>query len=63
MSNHATAVNAFHKDYVKTFMPEFLTKIRVEQQQIENGKKFGAKSRQREPDLDKPNGNTVVRKG
>ena len=38
-------VNAFHKDYVKTYMPEFLSTIRSESAAQENGQRFGAKSR------------------
>ena len=38
-------VNAFHKDYVKTYMPEFLSKLRTESEQVENGKKYGLRSR------------------
>ena len=38
-------VNAFHKDYVKTYMPEFLSTIRTESAAMENGQRFGAKSR------------------
>jgi hypothetical protein len=38
-------VNAFDKDYVKTYMPEFLSSIRVEEQQKKKGEIFGSKSR------------------
>lgn len=38
-------MNAFHPDYVKTYMPEFLSSIRLEEQQRKNGEKFGSKSR------------------
>jgi hypothetical protein len=38
-------VNAFSPEYVKTYMPEFLTTIRKESAAKENGEKFGAKSR------------------
>ena len=38
-------VNAFHKDYVKTYMPDFLSKLRTESEQVENGKKYGSRSR------------------
>ena len=38
-------INAFHKDYVQTYMPEFLSTIRSESAAKENGQKFGAKSR------------------
>jgi len=40
-----TILNAFHPDYVKTYMPEFISSIRVEEQQRKNGEKFGSKSR------------------
>lgn len=30
-------INAFHPDYVKTYMPNFLTDIRVESRQTKNG--------------------------
>ena len=32
-------INAFHPDYVKTYMPEFLSSIRLEAQQKANGEK------------------------
>lgn len=35
----AFVINAFHPDYVKTYMPEFLSGIRNESAQTENGKK------------------------
>lgn len=38
-------MNAFDKDYVKTYMPEFISSIRIEEQQRKNGEKFGSKSR------------------
>lgn len=34
-------INCFHPDYVKTYMPEFLSSIRSESAASENGKKFG----------------------
>lgn len=30
-------INAFHKDYVKTYMPEFITAIRLESKQTKAG--------------------------
>jgi hypothetical protein len=54
-------INAFHPDYVKTYMPNFMTTIRTEQKQTENGKLYGAKNRQRENDLTTPNYNTINR--
>jgi hypothetical protein len=38
-------VNAFHKDYVKTYMPEFLSNLRAESTAKLNGEKYGARSR------------------
>lgn len=38
-------MNAFHPDYVKTYMPEFLSKIRIESEQHSNGVINGGKSR------------------
>ena len=34
-----TIINAFHPDYVKTYHPELLTSIKVEEQQKANGVK------------------------
>ena len=38
-------INAFHKDYVKTYMPEFVSKIRSESAARLNGEKFGSRNR------------------
>jgi hypothetical protein len=38
-------INAFSKDYVATYMPEFLSNIRKESAAKANGEKFGAKNR------------------
>ena len=38
-------MNAFHPDYVKTYMPEFLSTIRLESMQKTNGQINGAKSK------------------
>ena len=38
-------VNAFHKDYVSTYMPQFLSTIRKEADAKANGMKFGSKAR------------------
>jgi hypothetical protein len=38
-------INAFHPAYVETYMPEFMSTIRKESMQRENGSKFGAMSR------------------
>lgn len=39
------SINAFHPAYVETYMPEFLSKIRVESSQYSNGVINGGKSR------------------
>jgi hypothetical protein len=38
-------VNAFHKDYVSTYMPEFLSTIRKEADAKANGMKYGTQAR------------------
>ena len=38
-------INAFHPDYVKTHMPQFLSSIRNESTQVQTGKANGAKSK------------------
>ena len=38
-------VNAFHPDYVKTYMPEFMTSLRTESTQYANGVVSGGKSK------------------
>lgn len=38
-------INAFHPEYVQTYMPEFLSTIRKEAAQTANGVHFGGKSR------------------
>ena len=40
-----TIINAFHPDYVKTYMPEFLSSIRLEATQKSNGQVNGAKAK------------------
>jgi hypothetical protein len=45
-------INAFHKDYVKTYMPEFLTSLRVESDQkkaSQNLTKYVEKKRETDP--------------
>jgi len=37
-------INAFHPDYVKTYMPEFLSSIRLEATQKSNGEKVAKKT-------------------
>jgi len=38
-------MNAFHPDYIRTFHPHFLTGVRTESSQIEQGKINGKKGR------------------
>jgi hypothetical protein len=38
-------MNAFHPDYIKIFHPQFLSTVRLESSQIEQGKANGAKAR------------------
>lgn len=38
-------INAFHPDYVKTYMPEFLSGIRLEATQKANGQVNGSKAK------------------
>jgi len=38
-------VNAFHPDYVSTYMPEFLSTIRKEADAKANGMKYGTQAR------------------
>ena len=38
-------MNAFHPDYVKIFHPQFLSTVRIESSQIEQGKINGKKGR------------------
>ena len=38
-------INAFSKDYVETYMPEFMSNIRKESAAKLNGEKYGALSR------------------
>ena len=38
-------INAFHKDYVATYMPEFMSTIRKESAQKLNGEKYGSMNR------------------
>lgn len=56
-----TQINAFHPDYVKTYMPELTQKIIKEQKAKENGQLYGSKAREKEPSLDKPTSNTINR--
>jgi len=41
----AFVINAFHPDYVKTYMPEFLSSIRLEATQKANGEASGQKAK------------------
>jgi hypothetical protein len=38
-------INAFHPDYVKTYMPEFMSSIRIEATQKANGQVNGSKAK------------------
>jgi len=38
-------INAFHKDYVATYMPEFMSTLRRESAAKLNGEKYGALNR------------------
>jgi hypothetical protein len=38
-------MNAFHPDYIKTYHTNFITKVRTESNQIEQGKINGKKAR------------------
>ena len=38
-------INCFHRDYVKTYMPEFLSSIRSEEAAKANGQKYGTLAR------------------
>ena len=40
-----TIINAFHPDYVKTYMPELLSSIKTEAQQKANGTTAGGKAK------------------
>ena len=40
-----TKMNAFHPDYVKTYMPELLSTIKADEKKSLNGKAFGAHRR------------------
>lgn len=45
-------INAFHPEYVQTYMPQFLSTIRKEAQQKENGLKAGVLARSKQPSLE-----------
>lgn len=49
-------INAFHPDYVKTYMPEVLKELKAEAIQVANGKVNGAKSK---AEREKTHGKTV----
>jgi hypothetical protein len=50
-------INAFHPQYVQTYMPQFLSTIRKEAEQKANGQKYGSIARAtRESDGTKPSG-------
>jgi hypothetical protein len=49
---NAMSINAFHPDYVQTYMPEFMSTIRKEATQKINGQKSGSLARSRQPSLE-----------
>lgn len=52
-------INAFHPDYIATYHPELLSKIRTESEQKANGEKFGSKSRATREAVHGKNVNTI----
>lgn len=54
-------INAFHPDYVKTYMPEFLSDLRVESTQKVNGSINGAKSKATRESIGGKSVNTIDR--
>lgn len=48
-----TIINAFHPDYVKTYMPEFLSSIRTEETQKANGVRSGGIAKATREAIDK----------
>ena len=40
-----TIINAFHKDYIKTHMPQFLSKLKSDSEKEATGSTSGVKSR------------------
>lgn len=47
-----TIINAFHNDYVSTYMPEFIASVRLDSLRTANGKLYGAQSRSKRETLD-----------
>jgi len=52
-------INAFHPDYVKTFMPEFLSVFRVQSTQQANGVINGGKSKAKRESVHGNNVNSI----
>lgn len=48
-----TIINAFHPDYVQTYMPQFLSTIRAEGIQQANGSKYGSRAKATRESADK----------
>lgn len=54
-----TIINAFHPAYVATHMPEFMTKMRNESTQAENGRMYGARSKMQRESVHGTSVNTI----
>ena len=54
-------INAFHPDYVKTYMPEFLTRMRLESTQHANGVINGGKSKAKRESVHGKNVDSIER--
>ena len=52
-------INAFHPDYVKTYMPEFMSNIRTESTQYAHGVINGGKSKKAREDKKGKTVNTI----
>lgn len=55
-----TIINAFHPSYVASYMPEFMTKIRTESTQAENGRMYGARSKVQRESIAGASVNTIT---
>jgi len=56
-------INAFHPQYVQTYMPQFLSAIRKEADQTANGKKYGSLARSKKPSIEPTDFYTYSRAG
>ena len=54
-------INAFHPDYVKTYMPEFLTGLRISSAQHANGVINGGKSKAKRESVHGKNVDSIER--